>query len=134
MDINFLTQASLDFMLLFTIIAPLLCAIFALVSSDTSRIRDYGIITLSIFHLINVFNIKYFYDNYGSFSYQFVKLGNVVEFSFATEQYGIIFAIFLSKMRIFLFSSRLSAQAVLIIPSTFSQNESGVFFLLGSKN
>jgi multicomponent Na+:H+ antiporter subunit D len=96
MDINFITQTSLDFMLLFTIIAPLLCGIFALASSDTSRIRNYGIVILSLLHLINIFNIKYFYDNYGSFSYQFVKLGNVVEFSFATEQYGIIFAIMVS--------------------------------------
>jgi len=95
-DLNFLTQSSLDFMLLFTIAAPLVCGIFALVSSDTSRIRNYGIIALSLLHLINVFIIKYFYDNYGTFSYQFVKLGNVVEFSFATEQYGIIFAIMVS--------------------------------------
>ena len=97
-DINFLTQASLDFMLLFTIAAPLVCGIFALASSDTSRIRNYGIIALSLMHLINIFIIKYFYDNYGTFSYQFVKFGNAVEFSFATEQYGIIFAIMVSVL------------------------------------
>lgn len=95
-DLNFITQSSLDFMLLFTIIAPLLCGIFSLASSDASKIRNYGIVVLSILHLINIFNIKYFYDTYGSFSYQLVKLGNVVEFSFATEQYGIIFAVMVS--------------------------------------
>ena len=51
-----------------------------------------------------------------------------------SQEYGMIFALFFSRIRIFFGSSRLSAQAVRTIPSIFNQNERGVLDFFGSKN
>ena len=97
-DINFITQSSLDIMLIFSILAPMACGFFSLLCGNANRIREIGVTTLSVLHLVNIINIKYFFDNFGVSSYHFISFSPGIDVSFSTEPYGIIFAIMVSVL------------------------------------
>jgi multicomponent Na+:H+ antiporter subunit D len=95
-DVNFTTQSSFDLMLVFSILAPTACGFFSLACGSSNKVRNIGVGILSILHLINVINIKFFFDNNGVFSYKFIGVSKSLNISFITEPYGVIFAIMVS--------------------------------------